>query len=192
MRYLYSYLLVFLAYSCVNLVSDKDLVSYILKEKHGLLKEINIKGYSISALYYPNDFFIKRDYQARSKESLDSIIKRYNKYMYFIINIKYNNDDIFSALNQVNNTDIYNTVTGFLESAKIIAGKKEIALTNYNINRYYNSEKATDILLVFPRDELEKNSIINLELDGTDLNIGKVKFGFSIKDIHQQPRLKIK
>lgn len=175
--------------SCTNYVSNSGLADYILDEENGLAKEYNRDDFKIKMFYYPSDFFLQREAKVKSLHSIDSIAKNYNNFVYFVLNIDNRDVDIFSQPNSFNQ-DIFTVVRELIDECKIYSGTSQLYLQDYYINRYYLSDKATDILLVLNKNDINSDNI-KFVFSSYFFNINKAEIIFQTKDLKRLPKLKL-
>jgi hypothetical protein len=129
-----------------------------------------------------------------SKTEIDSLRKKYNKYLYFNLSMSRNNKELLSTTPQNRNEfgamvsqlafEMGNKVHLFTEN------RDTIEIADFVYPRMYGMSKATTIMFVYPREEEKlKEEYLNFTVEDIGLYTGEVRFKIDIEKIKNEPIL---
>lgn len=169
-----------------------ELLKDVNNEENGYVQTKEINGVKISLAYRPTELMVSQELEQLGdiKISKDSLKKKYNQNLYFILNYSKNNNEILSSVSESRQkfNEVQNTLTfGMQEKVALLNEKKDtIPLLDYNFPRTYGMARSTSLLFIFKREEnLEKSSTLIFSVNDIGLGIGDVKFKYSTDIINQ-------
>jgi hypothetical protein len=129
-----------------------------------------------------------------SKTEIDSLRKKYNKYLYFNLSMSRNIKELLSTTPQNRNEfgamvsqlafEMGNKVHLFTEN------RDTIEIADFVYPRMYGMSKATTIMFVYPREEEKlKEEYLNFTVEDIGLYAGEVRFKIDIEKIKNEPIL---
>jgi hypothetical protein len=129
-----------------------------------------------------------------SKTEIDSLRKKYNKYLYFNLSMSRNNKELLSTTPQNRNEfgamvsqlafEMGNKVHLFTEN------RDTIEIADFVYPRMYGMSKATTIMFVYPREEEKlKEEYLNFTVEDIGLYTEEVRFKIDIEKIKNEPIL---
>ncbi len=189
------FLLIISCFLSCNSNYDKnyaELLKDVNNEENGYVQTKEINGVKISLAYRPTELMVSQELEQLGdiKISKDSLKKKYNQNLYFILNYSKNNNEILSSVSESRQkfNEVQNTLTfGMQEKVALLNEKKDtIPLLDYNFPRTYGMARSTSLLFIFKREEnLEKSSTLIFSVNDIGLGIGDVKFKYSTDIINQ-------
>ncbi|MFV8354979.1 hypothetical protein ACNQGB_02190 [Flavobacterium sp. XS1P32] len=172
--------------SCNKSFDTKDKMNtYIQDEENGYTKSKKINGIDVSLTFKPSNLVSWQEFSnyKYSKTKKDSLNKVYSKYLYFVLSLSKNSNEIFSTFPKSREelNAIQNTLT-FEMNKKVSltnSNKDTIPLIDFNSPRTYGMAKSTNVLLIFKKNELIENSDeFYFNMSDIGLGIGDVKFKY--------------
>jgi hypothetical protein len=159
--------------------------TYIQDEENGYTKSKKVNGIDITLTFKPSNLVAWQEFSNNkySETKKDSLKKVYGKYLYFVLSLSKNNNEIFSTFpksRQELNT-IQNTLTFEMNKKVSLTNslKDTIPLIDFNSPRTYGMAKATNVLLIFKKNELiEYSDEFYFNLSDIGIGIGNVKFKY--------------
>ncbi|WP_373518416.1 hypothetical protein [Pricia sp.] len=176
--------------------TSEDLMVYVSNPENGYRQEKSINGVEYSITYRPTDILVKQWLGDNpSQNDVDSLRKKYNKYMYFNFSLAKNKQEILNSL-VTNKEDFGKMVNqlafGMNERVHLFSSNKDsIAIADYIYPRLYGMSGATSMLLVYPKDpKLMANEFFHFTVEDLGLATGEISFKIPTKPIKNEPKLK--
>lgn len=186
--------ILFLAVACQpSEIEPDDVASFILDESNGLTKKEFVGNIELSVTFKPVDLIILQDLDgARSnRNQVDSIRKKYSRYIYFNLNLSRGGKEIsYDANGEV--SDLIRTMAFDMGAHVSLTTDQHdiIPVNDFILNRTFGLSHSTDLLFAFDKEQIAGNWIqFNLKEFG--LGIGNQKFRFSMTDIESMPKVNL-
>lgn len=193
------FLISFLNMSCSKKVVDqKKMESYLSKPQNGLVQEEVKEKLKVVVQFRPSCLILKQHLKAinsTSQATIDSLSKIYNKNLYFILRMTYDDQELLSIY--ANDHKKFSEMVSRLsfEMDKYIslttADKDTLQMVDFIYPRMYGMSGNTEIMLVF-ENKLSNFDMLFFNIDEFGLNQGKMKFKFKYRDIKAVPQLTFK
>lgn len=182
--------------SCSNHTFDdkESLMTYLQDEENGYLSHKTVNGIDFRLLFRPTDLLVEQELGEHfTKEDVDSLREKYNKYLYFNLSISKNNQEILSALagNRSRFSAMVNTLSfGMKNKLNLITEARDtIPLADYIYPRMYGMTGATTIMLVYPTaDVLSGGDSFRIVVKDLNFGTGEVGFRFKTDEAEKQPQ----
>jgi hypothetical protein len=198
----YKHIILFVAtitiVSCNRPMKQDKLMKYISEPKHGLLQEKKTNGIIFMAIYRPSDLMAAQElraYSSYSRQFADSIKAIYNKYLYFLISMSYNNQELLNSLsgNQQQFGEMVNRLSFEMNDYILLttSNNDTLKLIDYSYPRMYGTGTSTDLLFAFERFQLGQAGELYLKLSDFGIKTGDVVFTFKSGDLHNVPVLEM-
>ena len=181
-------------FSCNSKSFDtkQELLDYLKDEENGYLQKKNVNGVDFSLMYRPTDLLVEQELTGNiSKELVDSLRKKYEKYIYFNLSISKNNKALLSTI--PDNRDDFAVLVNQLsfrmrDKVFLVTNSKDtIELVDYVYPRMFGLSKTTSLMFVYKRDELKvKNGYLNFIVKDLNLFTGDIKFKVPAKKINKK------
>jgi hypothetical protein len=163
----------------------EEMNDYIQDPDNGCLKTKLTNGIQINLTYKPSDLIAFQEFSSTNYSGIkkDSLKKSYDKYLYFVLSISKNNNEILSSLtgSREEFNSIQNTLTFEMNKKVSLVNKNKdtIPLIDFNSPRTYGAARSTNILFVFEKNKFTENSNeFYFNLLDIGLGTGEVKFKF--------------
>lgn len=190
-------LIVVLLNSCSKnkFVSEKELMAFIQDESNGYKQQKTINGVNFSLLYRPTDLLVKQELgDSISEIKIQELRDKYNKYLYFNLNMSKNNQELLSTAPKNRNEfgQMVNQLAfGMREKVHVFTQAKDtLEMVDFVYPRMYGMSRSTSIMFVYPRNkEILQGNFLNFSVEDLGLNTGEVKFKIDTKNIKNQPQL---
>lgn len=184
--------------ACKRQLDKEAYVEYINDPKNGLIKEKNVNHVQMKLWYKPTGFLVEQ-HIGNNKPTpglIDSLRKHYAQYMYFVLSMSKNNQEILNhlAADRARFGAMVNQLAfGMGEKVTLVQNHEDtLQLADYHYARMYGVGTSTDILFAFKKGKLEKNGELVFYLQDFGLLTGNTKYKFRNKDIINIPELKFK
>lgn len=187
--------------SCHSSVFDteEELMSYLQDETNGYIQGKTVNGTDFSLLYRPTDVLVMQDLggEKATKESIESLRDKYNKYMYFNLSMSKNNQELLSTAPKNRNefgAMVNQLAFGMQKKVHLYTQSKDtLELADFIYPRMYGMSKATTIMFVYPRDnEKLKEDFLNFTIEDLGIYTGEVKFKIETDKLKNEPQLAFK
>jgi hypothetical protein len=185
-------ILLFFAMACskVKPVSERELNEYVLDEKNGLIQTVEENGLKITMTYRPSEFIAKQQIIKNTRLEYDSLNEYFSSYLYFLMEITYNNKDLETSFalkpsNFASNISYLSDKMG--EDIKLVSETETLPIVDYVYARSYGVGPS-QFLLAF---EKPKSNQFQVEMKTYAIGIGNHSFSFNKKDLENRPHLKL-
>ena len=187
--------------------TEKELLTYIQDESNGYIQHKTVNGVDFTLLYRPTDLLIKQEIGSDeiTKEKIEELRKKYNKYMYFNLSMSKNNKELLSVAPKNRNEfgQMVNQLAfGMGDKVHVYTQSKDtLEMTDFVYPRMYGMSKSTSIMFVYPRDNEKlkastehnrSDEYLNFAIEDLGLYTGEVKFKIKNKDINNEPTISFK
>jgi len=177
-------------------VNQQQLEAYIAQTDHGLIYTHDDKRVKASVKYKPFDFLVDQQLQAItsfSGNTIDSLRGIYAKNLYFVLHLTSRDQEVLSGFSGDAHTfsemveklsfDMGNYVSLTTEKGDTLQ------MVDFVYPRMYGMSGSTDIMFAFENKIPSDTHELSFNLSEFGLNIGKMKFTFTVKDIISVPKL---
>lgn len=178
--------------------TQEELLAFLNKEQNGYIHHKMVNGIDFTLLYKPTDLLIKQElgYNIQS-DSIKSIRKRCNRYLYFSLSMSRNSQELLSsfAKNRGEFGAMVNQLAfGMEDKIHLFTQSKDtLGMVDYVYPRMYGMSRSTKILFVFEKSEDEfMGDYLNFTIEDFGINTGEVKFRIDAQKIKNQPKLTFK
>lgn len=173
--------------------SEEDLVDYLKTHKSYYMVK-TIKGVEFKLNYRPTDLMVLQELGTKTnKKTIDSLRENYSKYVYFLLTMSVEEEDLLQRLPANRNQYgalINELAFGMREKVNLISKNDTLDLLDYIYPRMYGLTKNTSLLFVFRRENIyEKNDYFQFVIKDFGLQTGSVKFKLKTNDIIDEPGL---
>lgn len=179
---------VLLVSSCAKRFDNQEEIqAYIQDEDNGYFKVKQIQDYQISLLYKPTELMLYDE--IRNKSGIVSN-QNYDKFIYLVLSYSKNNNEILSEFrgSKYDFETLQNHLSFEMNRYVSLTGGKgqTIDLIDYNYSRTYGMSKSTNLLFVFDREDLKKDSErVYFTLSDIGIGIGDLTFSFDTEVINK-------
>ncbi|UGU18126.1 hypothetical protein LS482_09625 [Sinomicrobium kalidii] len=176
--------------------TEESLLAYIREEENGYMHHKKVKGVDFSLLYKPTDLLVNQElYDKTDSRTVDSLRKKYGKYMYFILSMSKNDQELLNnvAGDRGRFGGMVNELAfGMDRKVHLYTPEKDtLPMADFIYPRMYGMSRSTDIMLVYPRKEKYLNDdYINIIVEDLGFYTGEVKFKVLTENINNEPSLK--
>jgi len=187
----------FLLVSCTarTFESSEALLEHIKQPENKYLSVKTVNGVDFSLLYKPTDILVNQELTGEANAfKVDSLRKKYGKYLYFNLSMSKNNQELLS--NVAGNKQQFGAMVnelafGMEKKVHLYTPQKDtIAMADYIYPRMYGMSGATTMLLVYPREEMVTNATyMTLTIEDLGFYTGEVKFKVPTKIIKNELKL---
>lgn len=175
--------------------TEQALWNYIKEESHGYIQHKAVNGVDFTLTHLPTDLLVKRELGNESTEAdIDSLRKKYGKYMYFNLSMAKNNRELLS--NVAGNREQFGSMVnrlsfGMENKVHLYTSKRDtILLADYLYPRMYGMSGGTTLLFIYPRDEKSlQEEYLNFTIEDIGLHTGEVRFKLPTPPIKNEPGL---
>lgn len=176
--------------------SKKELMAYVTDSENGYTQQKTVNGVDFSFTYRPTDMLVSQELiEGMPINAIDSLREKYSKQIYFNISLSKNDKEILSSVNS-SRTDfgimVKQLAFGMGNKVHLFSQTKDtIELLDYIYPRAYGMGGATNILFVYPREEvLGEGDFFHFTIEDIGFSTGEVGFKVPIKSIKNEPKLK--
>ncbi|MGJ8733391.1 MAG: hypothetical protein ACSHW4_09595 [Cellulophaga sp.] len=171
-------------------------MQYINNEDNSFKQEKTINGVDYSLLYKPTDIMVHQELvENYTKEEVNLLREKYNKYMYFTLSMAKNNQELLTS--KVGSKEFFGAMVnqlsfGMGDKVHLITDTRDsIPLADYVYPRMYGMGGSTTILFVYPRDKkVMKSDYLNFTIEDLGFGTGEVGFKLKTRAIKNEPTLK--
>ena len=195
-KYLYQFIIIFMALcSCTKQRFDtaQELRAYVKTKEHGYIWQKTVNGVDFTLTYRPTDLLVNQELGAhKTEEYIDSLRKKYSKYLYFNLSMSKNNQELLN--NVAGNRSQFGAMVnqlafGMGNKVHLYTPKRDtIPLADYSYPRMYGMSGSTTILFVYPRDALKEDHL-NLVIGDIGFQTGEVRFKIITELLKNEPEL---
>ncbi|MBC9795851.1 hypothetical protein [Sinomicrobium weinanense] len=175
--------------------TEESLLAYIREERNGYMHHKRVNGVGFSLLYKPTDLLVNQElYDKADQKTIDSLRQKYNKYMYFILSMSKNNQELLN--NVAGDRGRFGGMINELafemdQKVHLYTPKKDtLPMADFIYPRMYGMSRSTDIMLVYSREEKYlRDEYINVTVEDLGFYTGEVRFKIPTKGIQNEPEL---
>ncbi|WP_442845061.1 hypothetical protein [Leeuwenhoekiella sp. H156] len=174
--------------------SSDELTEYITAEDSEYLVSKVVNGVDFSMLYRPTDLLVFQELSTGyTQEEVDSLRSKYGSYLYFNLSMSKNNQELLNGLAADRNRfgAMVNTLAfGMGDKLNLITATRDtVALADYVYPRMYGMSRSTTMMLVYPKEEVERaeGDYFTLTLQDLGFGTGEVSFKFPKSVFTDQP-----
>ncbi|MGB0870926.1 MAG: hypothetical protein ACPGSD_15135 [Flavobacteriales bacterium] len=197
LNYILSFLL-FCFVSCTpDSLTEKKLYAFIKDTDNGLFQEIKEDPFTVSLMYKPSALVAKQEIEVdMTPKEKEDVYKRYEKYMYFVLNYSYKGQELLNAFggNRPKFAELVQTLSfGMKEKINVITDqKKKVPLMDFIHSRHYGMGSGSMVLLVFKKNEIlsQTNKDFIIKLKDIGVGLGNQSFKYDKNEIIQCPTIK--
>jgi len=190
--------LIFILTSCQQKTFDNrdELMAYVANTDNGYTQHKSVNGTDFSITYRPTDMLVRQELtEEMSRAQVDSLRQKYEPYLYFNLSLSKNNKEVLSNMSNSRadfGAMVNQLAFGMGVKVHLFSQKKDtIELLDYVYPREYGMGRATNIMLVYPKDEkLMKDEFVHFTIEDIGIKTGEVGFKIPIEPIRNEPELK--
>jgi len=176
--------------SKVKPVSEAELHKYVLDKENGLTQTIEVNGLKITMTYRPSELIAKQQMIKDTQREYDSLTEYFSSYLYFLMEITYNNKDLETSFALKPSTfaaNISYVSDKMGEDIKLVSETETLPVVDYVYARSYGVGPS-QFLLAF---EKPKSNQFQVEMKTDAIGMGNHSFSFNKKDLENRPHLKL-
>lgn len=182
------FIMVFI-YSCrKSFATKEELVAHINDEDNGYSQTKVINNVKVNVTYKPSELMVYQEELTPTEKQKDSLLKKYNQSLYFILSYSKEGKEIFSTIKESRSdfNDLQNTLTfGMNKKVSLTTTKKDtVPLIDYNFPRTYGMSRSTTLIFVFKKNEITNNGELSFNIEDIGIGTGDIKFKFNSKIIN--------
>lgn len=174
--------------------TSDELTEYITADDSEYLVSKVVNGVDFSMLYRPTDLLVFQELgTGYTPEEVDSLRSKYGSYLYFNLSMSKNNQELLNGLAADRNRfgAMVNTLAFGMEDKLnlITAARDTVALADYVYPRMYGMSRSTTMMLVYPKEEIERaeGDYFTITLQDLGFGTGEVSFKFPKTVFIDQP-----
>jgi hypothetical protein len=178
--------------------TEKELIDYTQDEANGYKQSKTVNGIDFTLVYRPTDLLVNQELgDSSSKDKIEALRNKYNKYLYFNLSMSKNNQELLStALKNRNEFGAMVNQLAFGMDRKVhlfTKSKDTLMMSKFIYSRMYGLSNATTIMFIYPRkeDKLQED-ILNFTIEDLGLYTGEIKFKIVTEKIKHEPQLAFK
>lgn len=175
-------------------MSKDELSSYLHDESNGLLKKIRSKDVLLELVYRPNDLIVAQEIDEMDYTSgqIDSIKNRYQEYVYFILKLSRNGQEITNSF--ASDPQQFNRAIEYLSfeigrDFQLVNETEKLAVEDFMHTRSFGASNANTVLLAFKSNLVSRSQDFSLLFEDTFFRTGMHQFDFEIDDLKSIPQL---
>ena len=178
--------------------SPKELLEFVSQPTNGYLFKKEINNVNISLLLKPTDLLVKQHIsnEIYNNSIIDSLRKKYEKYIYFNISISSGGKELLSS---INNREKFGALVnqlafGMDKKVHLFTPQKDtIAIADYIYPRLYGMSDETTMLFVYPKEKkVLDEEYVNISIEDFGFQTGEVRFKVPTKIIREELKLNFK
>ncbi len=175
-------------------VSEEELYQYLENESHGLSKTVKAGPTTMKMTFRPNDFLLWQELEGeRDTTKIRNTFKRYNHYMYFIMQLSVNDKDALygTSVSQADFNEKLQTLSFRMpQYVNLTTSENDtIPLADAYYTRMFGMSSSSDVLLVFNKNEIGKDEWLSINSKEFGFKTGRKSFRFSLEEINTTPKL---
>lgn len=192
------FLLSLLFISCGDKTFDttEEIATFLIDEDNEYKYSKAVNGVEYELTYRPTDLLVKQELgESIDQNRIDELRLKYNRYMYFNLSMKMNNQELLS--NVVKDKDKFGQMVndlafGMEEKINLYTPEKDtLTMTDFIYPRMYGMSNSTSIMIVYPRDKKYLNKgYLNFTIEDLGFYTGEVKFKIKTNAIQNEPQLR--
>lgn len=176
--------------------TEQELLAYVTDIDNGLTQLKTINGVDFTVTYRPTDLLVAQELPVNPKKvAIDSLRKKYSKYLYFNVSISKNNQEILSGMGHSRKdfgAMVNQLAFGMTDKVHLYSKAKDtIPMADYIYPRMYGMGKSTSMLFVYPRDKKLRDDDFFLTIEDLGLFTGEVGFTMPATLLKNEPKLKL-
>jgi hypothetical protein len=168
---------------------------YLQDESNGVKKTQVIGDFTYTLTYKPHDLLVWQELQG-NKNIKDTLLNRlkskYEKYDYYILNIKAGDKDVLNGASsnmQMFSQNLQTLSFHMADYTYAVTEKKDtLYLADFHFPRLYGMGGGTQVILAYNKDK-EPGSYTDIFLDDIGVGTGRQVFRFKKEDIEKIPML---
>lgn len=179
-------------------LSKEELIQHIADEDNGLSKSQVFKDFQLKVSYRPTDLLVLNeigDHSELEQNDLETLRKKYQDHHYFTLSIsKAEKEALYSGVESYEQFgDLVQTLSYRMGNYVNLTTSQQdtVFIADYAYQRTYGMNKATQLLFVFPDEELENPKWVQFNLKEFGLGLGIQNFRFNMQDLSNAPNLKL-
>lgn len=178
-----------------NVVSEKELKSYISDPENGLSKSVMKGDINVNVLYRPSELVVAQQIAGvTNAEEIKQAHKDFDSLSYFVLKLDRDGQEIENKL--VSDPERFGRVISHLSSGiasdiYVVADRDTLYAIDAIYTRMFGSAAATSVMAIFDKSLKEKSGTLKFHLDDETLGIGNVDFEFLTSDIKKAPTLNL-
>ncbi|NAY93463.1 hypothetical protein GTQ34_16245 [Muricauda sp. JGD-17] len=178
--------------------SEAELWEYVKNPSNGYYHEKTIGPVHYALIYRPTDLQVKQELKEdTANATIDSLRKKYGKYLYFNLTMSANRQELLSA--KANDRMAFGHLVnelsfGMAEKVHLLSKRRDtIPILDYTYPRMYGMSNSTNILLVYPKDQrLFEENEARFTIEDLGFSTGEVGFNIPTSKLDQEPKLNLK
>lgn len=187
----------FLLFGCHqnSFENEEALLNYMKDESHGYIQKKSVNGIDFQLTYRPTDLLVSQELgDSVTNERVQTLRKKYSKYLYFNLSMSKNNQELLSAVPKDRNefgAMVSQLAFGMGEKIHLYTEARDtVELEDFIYPRMYGMSQSTIIMFVYPRKEKTLvGESLNFTIEDIGLFTGEVKFKIPTDIINNQPSL---
>jgi hypothetical protein len=177
-----------------NFTSKEELLEFVTNPENGYLQEKQVNGIKYNLLYKPTDLLVAQELRdSFSMDDVSRLRKKYDPYLYFNLSMSLKNQELLTSLagDRSKFGAMVNTLAFDMDRyVHLYTEKKDtIPLADFVYPRMYGMSKSTDLLFVYPNDELTKSQDLRLTIEDFGFYTGEIKFKLSKQVLNNTPQI---
>jgi hypothetical protein len=175
---------------------DDNIIARIIDAPTSLSKTKDIGGSKIKVSFRPVDDILAQEQRTRKNmsDSLKLTLKsQYNKYLYFVISMSRDNNEILSTARSEEERQQEMSDLVFHMDQYITARTSEgdtLPIADYVYPRTYGASRSTDLMIAFYKPSKKTNDV-TITVQDIGIGAGINKFSFSTADIDKVQELNL-
>lgn len=183
--------------SCSNefVENEQQLNAYVQDEANGLLKISEKKDIRLGLYNKPTDLLVAQEFRQEipTDSLIESLRKKYDDYLYFILNISRSNEDaLYTANSYAGFSELLQNMSfRMMNYVEMVTSEKDtIPLADSHYSRLYGMAGSTSVMLVFNKEKLNRSEWVQVKIDDFGLNTGRTFYRFNSRDLLSAPKIK--
>ncbi len=193
-RLIYLFIGTAMFWSCSppEFLDHRDLQSYLLDSKNGLIRINEVDSRKISVQYRPNDLIIDQELNGSFDAELAKDIKaRYENYIYFILDLQVGEQNALYASGSAFSERLNTLSFRMAEHVQLTTSNRDtIPVADYIFQRSFGLSNSSTLLFAFNNKDLMGSDHFTLHLNEFGMGTGRQRFKFETEDIKKTPKLK--
>ncbi|MGX7666039.1 hypothetical protein [Flavobacterium pedocola] len=175
--------------------TQEEMSVYLEDEENEYCYKKSVNGVDYTLQYRPTDLLVKQELPENyTSNQVEQLREKYGKYIYFNLSMSKNNQELLN--NVARDKQQFGQMVNDLafrmdEKVHFFTPKKDtLEMTDFIYPRRYGMSNATNIMIVYPRDEKYiQEEYLNFVIQDLGLYTGDVKFKIQTKPLKYEPRL---
>lgn len=186
-----------LFYSCSppEYLSERELTAFILEEKNGLSKSVDVYSTNIRIAYRPTDLLVAQELNQGDviESQIQAVRNKYNKHYYFTVSFSHAGGEILNApkARMADFSALLQTISfGMSEVVNLTTSIRDtIPVADYIYSRTFGMGRSTDLLFAFDKSKAVGQKWLKLNIEEFGLGTGMQSFQFKIPDLEKAPKI---